>query len=67
MPPIARRRRDTFGQTIARLQQGSPAAASLLLKIVVDGQAPASTRGRAAEIVLDKAAKAIELKISKRA
>jgi hypothetical protein len=54
-------RRDTFGQTIARLQQGSPAAASLLLKIVVDGQAPASTRVRAAEIVLDKAAKAIEL------
>jgi hypothetical protein len=47
--------------TIARLQQGSPAAASLLLKIVVDGQAPASTRVRAADIVLDKAAKAIEL------
>ena len=56
-----RARRDTFGQTIARLQQGSPAAASLLLKIVVDGQAPASTRVRAAEIALDKAAKAIEL------
>ena len=34
-----RARRDTFGQTIARLQQGSPAAASLLLKIVVDGGA----------------------------
>jgi hypothetical protein len=33
----------------------------LLLKIVVDGQAPASTRVRAAEIVLDKAVKAIEL------
>ncbi|MGA2588677.1 MAG: hypothetical protein ABSH32_02065 [Bryobacteraceae bacterium] len=29
-------RRDSFGQTIARLQQGSPAAAALLLKIVVD-------------------------------
>ena len=54
-------RRASFGQTIARLQQGSPNAASLLLKIVLDGQAPASTRVRAAEIVLDKAAKAIEL------
>jgi hypothetical protein len=54
-------RRAAFGQTIARLQQGSPAAAALLLKIVVDASAPPSTRVRAAEIVLDKAAKAIEL------
>ena len=54
-------RRASFGQTIARLQQGSPNAASLLLKIVLDGHAPPSTRVRAAEIVLDKAAKAIEL------
>jgi hypothetical protein len=54
-------RRDTFGQTIARLQQGSPNAATLLLKIVLDSNAPPSTRVRAAEIVLDKAAKAIEL------
>ena len=54
-------RRSAFGQTIGRLQQGSPTAVSLLLKVVVDGQAPASTRVRAAEIVLDKAAKAIEL------
>ena len=54
-------RRDAFGQTIARLQQGSPAAAAVLLKLVVDASTPASTRVRAAEIVLDKAAKAIEL------
>jgi putative insertion element HTH domain-containing protein len=54
-------RRDTFGQTIARLQQGSPVAAAVLLKMVVDVQTPPSTRVRAAEIVLDKAAKAIEL------
>ena len=54
-------RRAAFGQTIARLQQGSTAAATLLLKMVVDAQAPASTRVRAADIILDKAAKAIEL------
>ena len=54
-------RRDSFGQTIARLQQGSPAAATVLLKIVLDNGVQASTRVRAAEIVLDKAAKAIEL------
>ena len=54
-------RRDAFGQTIARLQQGSPAAAAVLLKLVVDSSTPASTRVRAAEIVLDKAAKAIEI------
>ena len=54
-------RRHAFGQTIARLQQGSPAAAAVLLKIVVDAATPSSTRVRAAEIVLDKAAKAIEL------
>ena len=54
-------RRAAFGQTIARLQQGSPAAATVLLKIVVDPQAAASTRVRAAEIVLDRAAKVIEL------
>ena len=54
-------RRLAFGQAIARLQQAAGAAASVLLKIVVDGSAPPSTRVRAAEIVLDKAAKAIEL------
>jgi hypothetical protein len=42
------------------LQQGAPAAATVLLKLVVDAGTPASTRVRAAEIVLDKAAKAIE-------
>jgi hypothetical protein len=54
-------RRDKIGQTIARIRQASPAAASVLLKIVADTQAPVSTRARAAEIVLDQAAKAIEL------
>ena len=43
------------------MQQASGAAPTLLFKIIADGQAPASTRVRAAEIVLDKAAQAIEL------
>jgi hypothetical protein len=54
-------RRAAFGQTIARLHQASSNAATLLMKVIADGDAPASTRVRAADIVLDKAAKAIEL------
>jgi hypothetical protein len=54
-------RRAAFGQSIARLQQASGAAASLLTKVIVDAGAPYPTRVRAAEIVLDKAARAIEL------
>jgi len=54
-------RRDAFSQSIARLQQASGAAVSTLLKIMVDQSAPASTRVRAADSVLDHAAKAIEI------
>lgn len=39
-----RARREAFGQCIARLQYGSTAAASTLLKIMVDVTAPASCR-----------------------
>ena len=42
-------------------QQASGAAVSTLLKLMVDGTTPASTRARAAECVLNHAAKAIEL------
>ena len=54
-------RRAVFGQSIARLQQATSAAASTLLKIMVDQNAPASCRIRAADSVLSHAAKAIEL------
>jgi len=43
------------------LQQASGAAVATLLKIMVDPNAPASTRVRAADSVLDHAAKAIEI------
>src|ERR1035437_7033096 len=54
-------RRAAFRQSIARLQQASGAAVSTLLKIMVDTSAPHSTRVRAADSVLDHAAKAIEI------
>jgi transposase-like protein len=54
-------RRAAFGQSIARLQQASGAAVATLLKIMVDSNVPASTRVRAADSVLDHAAKAIEI------
>jgi hypothetical protein len=54
-------RRAAFGQSVARLQQASGAAVSTLLKIMVDSTAPASTRVRAADSVLDHSAKAIEI------
>lgn len=54
-------RRDAYSQTMARLHQGAQAAASLLLKMVADGSVPAAIRVRAADLVLDKTAKAIEV------
>jgi hypothetical protein len=54
-------RRAAFSQSSARLQQASGAAVSTLLKIMVDPNAPASTRVRAADSVLDHGAKALEL------
>ena len=54
-------RRQAFGQATARLQQASGAAVSTLLKVMVDQNAPASCRLRAADSVLAHGAKAIEL------
>jgi transposase-like protein len=54
-------RRLAFRQSVSRLQQASGAAVSTLLKIMVDATAPHSTRVRAADSVLDHAAKAIEI------
>src|SRR5215469_3237753 len=51
-------RRSAFGQSIARLQQATSAAAATLMKIMVDPAAPASTRVRAADSIFNHAAKA---------
>ena len=54
-------RRDAFSQSIGRLQQATSAAVSTLLKTMVDPGTPPSTKVRAADSVLNHAAKAIEL------
>ena len=54
-------RRDAFSQSIARLQQATGAAVTTLLKVMIDPGSPASCRVRAADSVLDHAAKAIEI------
>ena len=54
-------RRDAFGQAVARLQQGTSAAATTLLKTMIDSNTPASVKVRAAEAIFNHAAKAIEI------
>src|SRR6202049_2104033 len=54
-------RRVAFGQAVARLQQGASAAATTLLKVMLDQNASASVRVRAAECVMNQATKAIEI------
>jgi hypothetical protein len=54
-------RRTAFGQAVARLQQGASAAATTLLKTMIEPNTPASVRVRAAECVLNHAMKAIEI------
>lgn len=54
-------RRAAVAQSNARLQNASSAAVSTLLKIMVDVNAPAAARVRAADRVLDRAGRAIEI------
>ena len=54
-------RRDAFGQAVARLQQATSAAATTLLKTMIEPATPASVRVRAAEAIFNHAAKAIEI------
>jgi putative insertion element HTH domain-containing protein len=54
-------RREAFGQSIARLQQGASAAATTLLKTMIDPNTPASVRVRAAECVMNQGTKSIVL------
>ena len=46
-------RRSTFGQSTARMQQASGAAASTLIKTMIDPTVPASIRIRAAQSILE--------------
>src|SRR5438067_472718 len=54
-------RRAVFSQSIARLQQGTAAAATTLLKTMIDSSTPASVKVGAAEAISNHAAKAIEI------
>ena len=54
-------RREAVTQALARMQQGSGAAASVMFKLMVDANAPPAGRLRAAECVFDRAIKGVEL------
>ena len=54
-------KRAAYGQAVARLQQGTSAAATTLLKVLIDPNTPASVRVRAAEAIFNHSAKAIEI------
>jgi len=54
-------RREAFSQSIARLQHASNAAVGTLLRIMTDREAPAASRVRAADVVLQTAFRGIEI------
>ena len=54
-------RRAAYFQAVARLQQGATAAATTLLKVMLDQSTPASVKVRAAECVMNHSSKAIEV------
>jgi len=58
---LRKARRDAYGNCIARLQQASGVAVSVLLKVLADPATPSSVRVRAVDSVLSHAAKAIEI------
>jgi hypothetical protein len=54
-------RRAAYSQAVAKLQQGTTAAATTLLKVMLDQGTPASVRVRAAECIMNHSSKAIEI------
>ena len=54
-------RRAAFSQSIARLQQGTSAAATTLIKLLLDPHTPPSVRARVADSIFAHASKAIEI------
>jgi hypothetical protein len=53
-------RRDVHSHAMARLQQGAGAAASTVLRVMVDPATPANAKLRAADMVLDIATRGLE-------
>jgi hypothetical protein len=54
-------RREAFSQSIARLQYASNAAVGTLLRVLTDREAPAASRVRAADVVLQTALRGMEI------
>jgi len=54
-------RREAFSQCIARLQYASNAAASTLMRVMMDREAPPASRVRAADVVLQAALRGMEI------
>ena len=54
-------RRDAFSRSVARLQHASQAAVGTLLRVMTDRDAQASSRVRAADIVLQTALRGMEM------
>jgi transposase-like protein len=54
-------RREAVGQSVARLQQATGAAAITILKLMMDASSPPAVKLRAAECVFDRAMQGIEL------
>src|ERR1019366_9158002 len=53
-------RRAAFSQSIARLQQGTSAAATTLIKLLLDPNTPASVRARVADSIFARASRSEE-------
>jgi hypothetical protein len=56
-----RARREGVIQAVARMQQATGAAATIVLKLMTDPSVPAAVKLRAAECVFDRAFKGVEL------
>ena len=54
-------RRDAFSQSVMRLQHASTAAVGTLLRVMTDREAPAASRVRAADVVLQTALRGMEM------
>jgi len=54
-------RREAVHQSVARMQQATGAAATIVMKLMTDPNAPAAVRLRAAECIFDRAIKGVEL------
>ena len=53
--------RAAYSQAVTKLRQGATAAATTLLKVMLDPGTPASVRVRAAEAIMNHSSKAIEI------